>query len=569
MRYKKFIIKAYKGISENLEVNFDKNSLLPIIGVNECGKTTILKGIFCFDYVNDAFDENVRHLQDIENLYKTKPDIPRVVAEINVTNEELKTILNDIEKEGKILKSRITYYKRKLTGLGNVNSVIIERDLKERKYSIEISSWNDEDLNHIIATEIVRNLPYILFFDDFRDTIDDKIEITGDKEEPKGWLAIIQRLFKKTDSDFDVFDLPNKDSRIRKTILAGINRTLETTLTSEWKNFKLEDKDALKIQIEYVEEGEEIGKRHYLKFEVIEIDEKGVSHFFNVSDRSKGFFWFFNFVMKLEFNPKIVEGTEVDAVYLLDEPGSYLHASAQARLCKKLKQLSEENSVIYCTHSHYLLDPETIPINSIKVAVKNTDKVGINLESIYDFKGSVKDRKSAFQPIIDALQIKPFLLDLTTKEKTIIVEGIYDYYCFEMFKDKNGVGFLPAANANSIRYFISLMIAWGINYNALWDNDIEGTTEKRKATDYFGDEEKKHFFCLPLVGRQKERILQDLFVSNDLMMIREDLGIPTNSSFEKTILTLFYAPKAKRILILKRVSTKTRQNFRDVLDILK
>ena len=52
--------------------------------------------------------------------------------------------------------------------------------------------------------------------------------------------------------------------------------------------------------------------------------------------------------MKLEFNPKI-NGESKNTVYLLDEPGSYLHYTAQEKLCQKLVDVSIlflENPVI-------------------------------------------------------------------------------------------------------------------------------------------------------------------------------------------------------------------------------
>ena len=52
MKYLKFRIKNYRAIKD-LEIDLEKNSLIPIIGINECGKTTILKAIFAFDWVND------------------------------------------------------------------------------------------------------------------------------------------------------------------------------------------------------------------------------------------------------------------------------------------------------------------------------------------------------------------------------------------------------------------------------------------------------------------------------------------------------------------------------------
>lgn len=222
------------------------------------------------------------------------------------------------------------------------------------------------------------------------------------------------------------------EERQRKTVLSAIKRRLNETLTKEWQNFRLDNTDALQISIDFrAEKGSDGVPRNYLRLDVIEKDLNGNEHFFFISDRSKGFFWFFNFVMKLEFNPKVLPFS-TEAIYLLDEPGSYLHASAQSKLCKKLKQLSTNNTVIYCTHSHYLLDPDVIPLSSIRVAEKSSNG-DVQLLSIHEHRGSMLEKRSAFQPVVDALQIKPFLLDFTNRF-VILVEGICDFYAFEMFK---------------------------------------------------------------------------------------------------------------------------------------
>ena len=97
---------------------------------------------------------------------------------------------------------------------------------------------------------------------------------------------------------------------------------MEHTLTREWKNFRLDDTDALTVSLDYKEEHVGDIVRSYITFEIVERDADGDEHFFFVRDRSKGFFWFFNFVMKLEFNPKVISSAGPDAIYLLDEPGS-------------------------------------------------------------------------------------------------------------------------------------------------------------------------------------------------------------------------------------------------------
>src|SRR5262249_13508196 len=156
----------------------------------------------------------------------------------------------------------------------------------------------------------------------------------------------------------------------------------------------LDDRDALEISIDFVQEAPQAGqRRNYIKLDIVETDNQGDQHFFFIRDRSKGFYWFFNFVMKLEFNPKIVADGR-NTIYLLDEPGSYLHAFAQRKLCRKLKQLSEKNCVIYCTHSHYLLDPETIPFGSITIADKDGNG-NATLTPIASYRGPVTENRSA------------------------------------------------------------------------------------------------------------------------------------------------------------------------------
>lgn len=588
MEYQRFIIQNYRAIDGPLEINFGKNSLIPIIGVNECGKTTILSAIFAFDFTNDTLNSG-RHLKDTRNLYGTSPGIPRISSEITLETSNFVTALNFIESELKPkakladgsdqeaeqdsktseaaaklwgeIKPIIEKYYRKRRQFPK--RLIIERDLSTKQYGFNVPGFDDARLNALIGKQLVRRLPYILFFDDFRDSVDETIEIVGDESKASGWLSILNQLFKQTDENFSVFNVPEMESRQRKSVLAKVKRHLNETLTKEWQNFRLDESDALEILIEFEQlpPAKDGTRKSFLKLEIIETDLKGDEHYFFIRDRSKGFFWFFNFVMKLEFNPKVLSD-QSPTVYLLDEPGSYLHASAQAKLCRKLRQLSTNNRVVYCTHSHYLLDPEVIPFSSIKVAEKS-GMGAIQLVSIHEHKGNITERRSAFQPVIDALQIKPIMIDLS-QQRTLIVEGIYDYYALELFRQGRSLGILPSIGADSIPFYISLLIAWRVPYAALWDNDESGRKAKAKAETLFGEAEAKNkFFLLPRKnGNTGNRILQNLFEGDDLVMVRESLNLPKETSFEKTIAALYFAPE--KVQILTKFSERSRNNFAEL-----
>ena len=380
MRYLSFKIENYKGIDGPLIVDINKRNLTPLIGVNECGKTTILHGIFAFDYYNDDLNKG-RHLKNIENLYKTNPEIPLVSSVIEINRGELVNLLDTLIEEHstdlqvwKELKS----YKR-IVNKEFKNTIVLSRNLKTLEYSIEETTiFKKSNINKILAEEIVGNMPFILYFDDFRDPIEEKVEIIKDNEDKMGeWLSIIEQLFKKTNSNYSVFKLKEMEEKRRKGVLSDVKKILDKTLIEQWERFRLDDKKALKISIEWKTETTKDGsgnliEKDYIQLEIIDKTANDEERYFGIDDRSKGFYWFFNFVMKLEFNPKIRGGEEDRyTIYLLDEPGSYLHSRAQSKLCEKLRQLSDDNIVIYCTHSHYLLDPEIIPINNIQIVEKN------------------------------------------------------------------------------------------------------------------------------------------------------------------------------------------------------
>jgi len=565
VKYRKFTIQNYRAITDPLDIDVERNSLIPVIGVNESGKTTILHALFAFDHSNDLQNEG-RHLEDTINLYDISSREAAITAEISFSDDEMVAALNAVTPTADQAE-RLSAVNDQAQDIAS--PIRITRRLPSKTYAIDPPISEDVGLDHRIARTIVSRSPYILFFDDFRDSVDDRIEIVREDDESLGgWLAIVERLFGRAAEGFSVFDLPDMEERRRQSLLARINKHLNTTLTDQWKDFNLDDTDALELDVTFEQAADASGTtRSYLKFQIVETATSGDRYYFFVRDRSKGFFWFFNFVMKLEFNPKVLGGDDTGTIYLLDEPGSYLHSNAQRRLCRKLRDLSSRNRVLYCTHSHYLLEPEVIPLSSIKVANKDGDG-HIRLIAIQDYKGSLKRQGSAFQPLMDALGIKPFLLDLTPNQ-VIVTEGMFDLYALEMFRQGRDVGFLPATGAADIHHRVSLLIAWRVDFRALWDNDEEGRRAKGRAAKVFGEEiDRRHFLLLPLKGpRARKRILQDLFAGDDLPMARRELGLPKNASFEKTIMLLYY--DARREDILAKISLQTRQNFDEVFDHLR
>src|SRR5207253_2026315 len=132
-----------------------------------------------------------------------------------------------------------------------------------------------------------------------------------------------------------------------------------------------------------------------------------------------------------------------------------------------------------------------IPVTRIAIADKDGNG-NVSLIPITSYRTSLSEKRSALEPVLDALQIRPFALDLINTRATVIVEGIYDYFAIELFRYNRSVSILPSVGADSIKYYVSLLIAWQVDFRALWDGDDEGRAKYEQAGELFGPEIAAH-----------------------------------------------------------------------------
>lgn len=75
----------------------------------------------------------------------------------------------------------------------------------------------------------------------------------------------------------------------------------------------------------------------------------------NFDERSRGFVWFFSFLVLFS---QVKKNYGKNVIILLDEPGLSLHAKAQADLLRYIEEeLKPNHQVIYTTHSPFMVDP--------------------------------------------------------------------------------------------------------------------------------------------------------------------------------------------------------------------
>lgn len=553
MEYLKFEINQYKGIKGPLTLDISKNRLIPLVGINECGKTTILKAILSFDYINDNMYGGT-HLERLENLYTSDTgEKPQISAYLKTTKQEFVEFITNVKRDPNSLTIKDETYQL-IQELDEFNSIKITRDLSTKKYSLDILDFLELESQNLIARELIRSeLPFILYNDDFNDRPENIIEIN--KEKKTEWLEIYERVFLAAGHNlYDVINESNEEKRT--TIVEKVVVQLNKKLTDTWNRFKLgQIFSKLKVSLFL-----DVEKKR-LSVKIVE-EKNGQNYYFKIDDRSKGFIWYYNFTMKLMYNPKFI-GKEERTIFLLDEPGSYLHASAQENLCQKLMEISANNGiVIYCTHSHHMLNPKYVPLNNIMIVQKEKKNL-ITLNTATQISTEVT-KNQAFQPIYEALHL-PFYKTLPENAEVVLVEGIYDKYAIELFGDlPENILIFPSTSCEDILKNIPYFILYSIKYMVVWDNDSAGRNSRDKARAMFGGEYKR--FQILHNREDSDRRMEKMFENDDINKLKSKFKLPNDSTYETVLSTLYYSDSKKDAK--KLVSKETQKNFEILNNII-
>lgn len=563
MQITEYKIKNYKAITDvTLKLNY---SIIPIIGVNEAGKTSILQAILAFDKNRDRLNGGA-HLE-YQNKYSTKDTKDCTISVVvHLEKREIRELLDYIKPRfGKDSPIDITKIEEKTT-------FTLSRHLsnEDKDYILE-----DEFTNPKIKKELKKfiqnNLPFILYFDDFTDRVPDIISFKEDYKtngklafsKNKDWQEIIIEIFKRAEVEgmedpnplISFFNITDKDRK--SDILSDIEGILNKEIINEWKRIKksghknlADDSENLSLQLTCEDQT--------FTFKVKDTSNQEKKRTFNVGERSKGFQWFFNYMIKLKFNPRYKNSQE-NSVFLLDEPGSYLHSSAQSELLEELKNVSKKNTIIYCTHSQYLLNPKTIKLGSIRIAEK--DKSIVRLHNYGNYRS--KDDKGALSAVYQALNLN-FSRDFVGK--IVITEGVTDFYFFEILKShtkyfKIDFTIIPGSGSGSSSNLISLALSFSENFILLFDNDTGKQSFKKYKSEFGEDLINNHFH---LYNEFKTTALEDLLEQVDKELLKK---LTQTENLKRAFAVLYYdLDKESKNSFISNLSEKTIENIRPTID---
>lgn len=574
IKLKNVVINKYKSFLEKQEIEIE-DGVTRIVGKNESGKTALLEAMAKFNYFdskdktftfNSTNDYPRGELKRYQQEYPNE-DFDVITCTFELSDDLLNQISEDVGKEVFTSKSIIvakTYnnIKRFYNVSTNTKKFIeqflqnytVEDSMKQEliksnsleelaeklkeieeltdaykelktKY-IDSPKTDSEDklVSYIISEYIIPNLPEFLYFDEYYSlpgTINLQKFLNGQVDDTftKEQNDITKALFELSNIDIKkVMDSNNYEDFIAE--LEATSNNITDKLLEYWTTNK-----NLEINFE-IQTKENTSTRNFEKLLQIRIKDTKHRVTLPLKNRSKGFIWFFSFLVWFS---KVQE--KKNLIILLDEPGLNLHAEAQADLLKYIdKELLPRYQVIYTTHSPFMIESDKL--DEVRTVYDSNDsKVG----SIISNALEEKDQGTLF-PLQAALGYN-LAQNLYISDKNLLVEGVADLMFLTVMsgilKENNREGLteditiVPVGGLDKVATFISLLRGNDLNMVCLLDTFIDQKGKKR-LEDLIKDKiikEKQIKFFDQYIDRLNIAEIEDMFeIEEYLKLFNEEFS---------------------------------------------
>ena len=585
-------ILKYKCVekAQSLEVESD---ITVLVGMNESGKTSILEALAKANYFES--DEKFKYNLDLDYPRRQKKAMEKsgvepnaVVLTYRISEIFAKTIENElgtniVEKKFSITK---TYKNESRWNINMVktidfmNKTIKDLQIKDKfvcealqkinslssfdealKIAKEViseegltkintmkhffenkSNFSNPIDEYIVRKYLIPNIPKFIYYDDYYmlpsrvvlEEIEKNTEMSDSKKTAKALFEL---------ADIDVKKVINSNNyEVFISELESTQAIISDELFKYWTTNK-----NLEIVFQINKKGPVTSNYNQILQHILEIrvKNKRSSVTLPLENRSKGFNWFFSFLV---WFMKIQENKDNTYILLLDEPGLNLHAKAQSDLLHFLSDLSKDYQIIYTTHSPFMID--SLKLHQVRTVVENENGSNIS-DSTYE-----RDSNTLF-PLQAALGYD-IAQNLFISPKNLIVEGIADFLYLNTMSEilqsnkKNGlkkdITITPVGGADKVATFIALLHGNELDIVCLLDTFIDSSSRQRLENLIAQQiiKEKKMVFYHNIVETEFADI-EDLFSKDDYIMLY-------NKTFNKDI-KLSDLDKTKPILMqLKKLN---------------
>jgi len=546
MRLNAFRIKNFKSIIDTGECHLsDTDNILILAGQNEAGKSAVIESLNFFK--NGA-------TKNFEKLFRRQKLHPEVTCRFTLENEDIDYItsalgmplltnylkqnpiltlvrgntLEDSFEEihlESVLKEELSKYiptcaspKEEMDeSVENIPMAVplkdgqpIEESIEpEKAVNAEEKEFDIEDLE-IFLIESIKDF---VFYDSFNDLLPGNVAVSEISKYPA--VKDFEKVF-----NVNYADIIKDEARSITREEIRLKQEASDNLNTYWTQ-KLEDGGrynfSVRILPQQPNEGtdppqtlESVSKIEFY----IERDDGDPLYF---EQKSKGFKWFSAFNLRLRalgINKEKIK----NLVLLVDEPGQGLHEKAQNDVKKVLEELAEDGAqIIYTTHYPVLIDTQGAKFGRIRL-VSNTKNIGTIVQTPAQYASS-SGAKDALSPIVTAMGMHGIGSVFDSSKLNVVVEGISDHYYLTAFKkllNKDArLHFIPACGVANVPNLVSVLIGWGCDYKAVFDDDKNTgrlVYNNLKNEFYEKDDDLAHEHILKI---KECNGIEDVFSTND------------------------------------------------------
>jgi AAA ATPase domain len=345
MKLNRVDIHGYASIKKTLSLHLD-GRITTLIGANDTGKTNLLKAIRCLN-------DDVQFSSGDRNWDLTEETTPSIEWSFTLDPEDrtnlavaLEAVLTQQSREA------VVRHVPEVRGLeitevveGNVQNTLLrivhlDKVVMHRAIDFSLSvkeSVEDPDLSPPINAALLKLRPRVELFAPAEQLMD--VITLEELEQPD--QEFMQGIFRYA----GIWE--ERKSLFRQTPgtehqLVRASEAFTQNIRKEWQQG-----EGLSFRLSHTgQNGDHIQ---------LYIGDPAVGgRFVRPSERSEGFSAFFKMDMRLR--ARTAASAASSYIFLFDEPGTLLHPSGQVDLLRVFERLSDENQIIYSTHSLFMIN---------------------------------------------------------------------------------------------------------------------------------------------------------------------------------------------------------------------
>lgn len=453
---------------------------------------------------NGKFIEVKQYIALKNNCDSTESELKRISSQIKTIEQKIgqtpdATAKAALQKELAVNKKKIEELNQQLSSnlkLTQEAKFIIEQVLLGLTYEQSKEKLTKvENINSTfytrfeIAEFFFNRIPQFVFFGDFANLLPNQIDlddIESENQEKEGYIAA-KNFLKVANIDTELF----RNSSSQRILEQKIENT-NKRITSEFRDFwsqKVGKSNKIEIEFNLKHHSSEEGEKSGVPYLVFWIKD-GSEKLYPVQ-RSKGVRWFISFYLQLK--AAAIESKGNGLVMLIDEPGISLHARAKEDVLKVLEDIKSDITVIYTTHSPYLLNVNTI--YRVLAAQRNNEKDDISdtkLLTTHELGAASCDTLSPLYTLMGANFSEQ---NVISRNNNIILEEMSAFYYLKsflkLFDVEKEYYLLPATGTTNIPHLANLLLGWGLNFGIIVDDDSAGRKvfNDLKSTLFNNDDE--------------------------------------------------------------------------------